>query len=84
MFKTWKVSIYVINMAGGESEETYRAVNEKEALIKFRSWAASYGNNAATKACMIVVYNPDGDMFRYEKIDNSKYIPAEEPVAEEE
>lgn len=84
MFNTWKVTVYAINMSNGESEVTYRAIDEKDAMIKFRDWCASYGNNPATKACEVVVLNPDGDLVRMEKIDNSKYIPAEEPVAEEE
>lgn len=76
MFKTWKVTVYAINMSDGESEQTYRANTEKEAMDKFRDWCASYGNNPATKACEVIVVHPNGMIHRTEIIDNMAYESA--------
>lgn len=74
IFNSWRVIVLTRNLSDGETEFTNRYESEKEAMDNFYKSCSSYGVNPATKACEIVVLNPDGDLMRMEKIDNSKYI----------
>lgn len=77
MFKTYKVITITINNNDGESHDYAEKATEKEAMDLFYNRCSSYGTNPATKACEVVVLNPDGDLVRMEKIDNGKYIVEE-------
>ena len=84
MFNSWRVITFTRNMSDGEAEFMVRKNSEKEAIDTFYNNCNTYGTNPATKTCQVVVYDPEGHVIKDEQIDNSKYIPAEEPVAEEE
>ena len=77
MFNKYTVITKTINMENGESVVAKDKETEKEAMDLFYNNCSSYGTNPQTKACEVMVLNPNGDINRIEKIDNSKYIVKE-------
>lgn len=74
MFNKFTVIAKTINLSDGESVVLKDKETEKEAIDLFYYNCNSYGTNPQTKACEVLIINPDGDIMRIEKIDNSKYL----------
>lgn len=81
MFEKWRVITFTRNMSDGETSFKEELDTEKKAWDKFYYNCNSYGTNPSTKACEVIIVNPNGDIIRIEKINNAKYI---EPTPEVE
>lgn len=73
MFNKYTIITKTINLSDGESVVTKDKDTEKEAMDLFYYNCNSYGTNPQTKACEVIVLDPNGDIKRVEKIDNTKY-----------
>lgn len=74
MFNKFTVITKTINMSDGENLTSVTKDTEKEAKDKFYDECSTVGGNPQTKACEVIILDPNGDVMKSEKIDNSKYI----------
>lgn len=84
MFNKYTVITKTINKDNGEDVNWKLKDTEKEAIDLFYNNCSSYGTNPATKACEVIVLEPNGNIFRMEQIDNSKYIEQPKVVTAEQ
>lgn len=80
MFKTFRIVVFTINQKDGEAEFTTRIEDEQEAILKFHSQCASYGSNAQTKYCTVMLFDKSGGLLRKESFSQP---PIEQPKVEE-
>lgn len=73
MFNKFTVITKTINMSDGESVTWVNKDTEKEARDKFFDECSTVGGNPQTKACEVIVLNPNGNILRIEPIDNEQY-----------
>lgn len=74
MFNKYTVITKTMNMSDGENVDWKLKDTEKEAIDLFYNNCSSFGTNPQTKSCEVIVLNPNGDIDKMEKINNSKYI----------
>lgn len=73
MFEKYFILQLMMNQSGGTSTEATMYDDEKKAIDKFRDKASQLGGNPQTKFCNLYLYNPNGDVIKFEAIDNAKY-----------
>lgn len=66
MFNSFRIVVFTINQKDGEAEFTTRVEDEQEAVLKFHSQCASYGSNAQTKYCTVMLFDKSGGLLRKE------------------
>ena len=74
MFKKYTLIAKTMNLSDGEDLNFETKDTEKEIIDLFYDKCSQLGGNPQTKACEIIILDPNGDLIRIEKIDNSKYI----------
>ena len=72
MFNSYRIVVFTINQSGGEAEFTTRVTDEQEAVLKFHSQCASYGSNAATAYCTVMLFDTAGGLLRKESFSQPK------------
>lgn len=78
MYKSFKLLIMTVNVNGGENETIEHLYVEKdgklvpmtkdEAELKMLKDTSSIGGNPATKAIRAYLFNPNGDIEKFEEV----------------